>query len=135
MQSVSLSIAFTLIFCLGSVAHASEPSDRGASEARRLYESGMKHYNVGEYKEALQSFKDAYFAKPDAVFLFNMGQCFRQLNQPADAAREYRAYLRESPDAPNRAEVERLISAAEDQVRQQNATAPPTGILPAGSKE
>jgi hypothetical protein len=46
------------------------------------------------YSEALSEFKAAYLAKPDASFLFNIGQCQRQLGMFEAAAKGYRAFLR-----------------------------------------
>src|SRR5689334_16732332 len=108
-------------------AHADRSPE--IKHAKQLYDEGLKHYNVGEYREALQSFKDAYFIKPDPTLLFNMAQSYRQLGDSESAARQYRTYLREVPNAPNRAEVERLIASAEEQARQKAANAPPSGVI------
>ncbi len=116
-----------VVFAVLLGAASARGDDRAA--ARRLYEAGTKHYNVGEYREALEAFKAAYFAKSDPVFLFNMGQCYRQLGEPDGAAREYRAYLRERPNAANRAEVEEFIAAAERELQRRAAAMPPTGTL------
>jgi tetratricopeptide (TPR) repeat protein len=104
-------------------AFAQQPTLRSAKE---LYESGINHYNLSEWKEALVDFKEAYRRKPDAVFLFNIAQCYRQLGDPANAQLEYRAYLRETPDAPNREEVQRLITAMDEAIKAQRQ--PPTGV-------
>jgi tetratricopeptide (TPR) repeat protein len=100
------------------------------SKAKSLYEQGLKYYNVGEYKRALDAFKEGYLVHSDPVFLFNIGQSQRQLHDPENAIRSYRAYLREAPTAPNRVEVERLIGLEEEELRRKTADAPPTGVLP-----
>ncbi len=82
-------LRWILLFTMFASAVAS--ADAPNRKAKTLFEEGLKHYNVGEYKEALQSFKDGYFAKPDPIFLFNMGQCYRQLGEPDAAARQYRS--------------------------------------------
>ncbi len=105
-----------LVGLLAGAARAEDPK-----RAKVLYLEGMKRYNVGDYAEALKYFKDGYLAKSDPAFLFNMGQCQRQLGDVAAAARSYRAYLRERPDAPNRADVQHFIELAEH---------PPTGTEP-----
>jgi tetratricopeptide (TPR) repeat protein len=99
-------LAFILLACacvLG-VARAEAPS------AKSLYDSGMKHYNLAELDAALRDFKEAYRLKPDPAFLFNIAQCHRRLDDPATAATFYRSYLRESPEATNRAEVNQLLA-------------------------
>ena len=81
----------------------------GAAEdkqkARVAYRLATQHYDLGEYKEALTAFKDAYRNFEDPAFLFNIAQCHRQLGDTVLAVREYRAYLRKVPDASNRDEV------------------------------
>ncbi len=120
-----LVLAALVVPALGGRALADD-----AAAARRNFEQGMKHYNVGEYREALQSFKDGYFAKADPTFLFNMGQCYRMLGDPEGAVRQYRAYLRYEPQAANRGEVEKFISDAEEELRRRAAERPPMGVEP-----
>ena len=83
-------------------------------EAKAAYEEGARHYDLAEYAEALGFFKDAYRAKTDAAFLFNIAQCLRKLGRRDEAATFYRTYLRRAPDAANRAEVERHVKDIED---------------------
>jgi TolA-binding protein len=81
-----------------------EPND-----AKARYLSGQSHYNLNEFPEALQDFKEAYRLHPDPAFLFNIAQCERQLGELEEAIKFYRSYLRNKPDAKNRREVERKI--------------------------
>ena len=87
-----------------------------AKEAKAAYEEGARHYDLAEYAEALTSFKDAYRAKTDPSFLFNIAQCLRKLERMEEAATFYRTYLRRAPEAPNRAEVERHLKDIESQL-------------------
>jgi tetratricopeptide (TPR) repeat protein len=114
-----------LVLGLGASAHG----DETLAKVRKLYDSGMTHYNLGEYKDALADFKEAYRLRHDPAFLFNIGQAHRQLGEPEDAAREYRAYLREAPDTPNRKEVEKFINDADSAVAARHAAQPPTGVV------
>ena len=111
MRRIVTLLVSSLLALLVSVRAASAADD--PARARDSFDRGMTHYNVGEYRDALAQFKDAYFAKHDPVFLFNMGQCYRQLGEPESAVRQYRAYLRVMPGASNRADVERFIAQAE----------------------
>src|SRR5262245_16880839 len=90
-----------------SAAHAVTPDNK--ARAKQFYESGTAHYNLGEIREALEDFKNAYRIIQEPVFLFNIAQCFRRLDDPAQAAEFYRAYRREAPSAVNREETDRLI--------------------------
>lgn len=117
----------TLTVALGVAAAA---PDATSAQARAAYDEGITSYNLGHYDEALASFERGYRLKHDPAFLFNIGQCQRQLDRPRDAARSFRAYLRELPGAPNRADVERLITNMDEQAAQQAANQPPTGTQP-----
>jgi tetratricopeptide (TPR) repeat protein len=103
-------------------------------EARAAFKVATQHFNLGEYKEALESFKEAYRNYEDAVFLFNIAQCQRMLGNKQDAVRGYRTFLRESPEAPNRAEVEQLIASLETAIREDNnaKNRSPTGTIESG---
>jgi hypothetical protein len=119
-------LALLLSLTLSSVAFGGKAEDR--AKARALFESGTAHYNLGEPTEALADFRAAYRIIPDAVFIFNIAQCLRRLNQPGQAADFYRTYRREAPDAPNRREVDRLIEEMDKAVAEQRAHQPPTGL-------
>jgi hypothetical protein len=100
--------------------------------AREAYRVGTQHYDLGEYREALISFKDAYRNFEDPVFLFNLAQCHRQLGDNQSAVRQYRMYLLKVPDAQNRDEVRTLIARLEKTIadEQTNKLVPPQGTQP-----
>ena len=108
----------------GAAVGAAGDSER-IRDARAHYEKGVSHYNLDEFAAALAEFTEAYRLKPDASFLFNIAQCHRRLGNTDAAADYYRKYLRNVPDARNRAEVERMIA----ELRAQNP-APPIGDQP-----
>lgn len=120
------------LFAILLLAVASPASADDPKKASTLFVDGNKFYNVGEYTKALELFKDGYFAKPDPAFLFNMAQCYRMLGEPEPAIREYRAYLRSRPEAPNRAEVEGFIGDLEAEVKRRGLARP---LPPAASPE
>jgi tetratricopeptide (TPR) repeat protein len=115
--------------CWALPARAADPA---VQAAKTHYQDGTKRYNLGDYEQALSEFKAAYLAKPDPVFLFNIGQCQRQLGQWELAEKSYRGYLRESPDMPaeNREQVKKLVAEMEAAVRDNRAKQPPQGTLP-----
>jgi tetratricopeptide (TPR) repeat protein len=104
-------------------AVAASPEEK--TKARELYQSGLVHYDLKEYAEALKSFKDAYRIVQDPAFLYNIAQCHRRLGQNPEALDFYRNYLRRSPSAPNRAEVERRIQEIEREIQQAEKTGHP----------
>ena len=102
-------------------------------EAKASYEEGANQYYLMEYDEALTSFKDAFRAKEDPAFLFNIAQCLRKLNRLDEASNFYRIYLRRAPEACNRAEVERHLKDVEEQMAAASPPSPP-GQAPAPKK-
>ena len=118
-----------ILLALPIPAWAQGPSN--TREAKAAYEEGARHYDLTEYAEALTSFKDAYRAKDDPAFLFNIGQCLRKLNRLNEAATFYRTYLRRAPDASNMAEVERHLRDIESQVTVASPPIPPAEAFPA----
>lgn len=118
----ALAIAFSL------TASADEIAD-----ARRAFISGMKHFDLGEYDQALSDFKNGYRAKEDPVFLYNIAQCYRMMKENRDAIRYYRLYLSRAPDAPNRIDIEERVAklqAIVDTEKQTPPTAPATNATP-----
>jgi hypothetical protein len=125
---------------------AEDSAKESAGAARAHFKQARTHYQLGEYRDALKEFKEAYRLKQDASFLYNIAQCHRQLGELSDAVKLYASYLREAPEAPNRVEVERQIrelkAAVEQQQKQQEQQAaaaaatppsPPTEAVPGGS--
>lgn len=109
----------SLVAALAALAALVVPAPRAAAagteatrlrEARAHYEQAVVHYNLDEFAQALAEFREAYRLKPDASFLFNIAQCHRKLGDVDAALDFYRKYLRSLPEAPNRAEVERMIA-------------------------
>src|SRR5947207_846088 len=99
------------LVCVGvlmALCAASFGEDKERS--RDAYQRGTQHYDLGEFTDALEEFKEAYRNFHDPAFLFNIAQCYRQIGVNLDAIREYKAYLRNLPDAPNRTEVRQLIA-------------------------
>lgn len=93
------------------------PARADEAEAKRHYDRALRAYNLQEFKIALDEFRGAYNEKPDPAFLFNIGQCQRQLRQYEAAGKSYRAYLAQSPGAPNRDEVAALARQMEEKRR------------------
>jgi tetratricopeptide (TPR) repeat protein len=125
---LSAVMVVALLLSLSSVAAA-----KGSKEAARAaFKQATQHFNLGEYGDALDAFKEAYRNFEDPVFLFNIAQCQRMLGNKQEAVRGYRTFLREAPDAPNRAEVQALVSNLEQQLRTEEAAqhTPPQGTEP-----
>jgi tetratricopeptide (TPR) repeat protein len=92
-------------------AHADDPATRAA---RRHFERGEKLFALGRFDDALDQYQAAFDAKPIPGFLFNIGQCHRNLGDYDQAIFSFKKYLKLDPDAPNRDAVEKLIDELED---------------------
>lgn len=99
--------------------------------ARKAFVEGTKYYNLNQYADALESFKRAYWNFEDPSFLYNIAQCHRALKHKSEAVEFYKSYLRNAPDAPNRTDVQRIVTELEAAIAQERAvtTAPPQGTL------
>ncbi len=129
--AVKFAIAVGVILTTFAVAHAKAPEDPTIAEAKRHYEAGLAHFNLREYKAAVDEFEAAYRLRPDPVFLFNLGQAYRLGDDPDQALHFYRAYLRMKPNAYNRREVEERIAALEQVIAdKQKLQRPPDHTLP-----
>ena len=87
-----------------------------AEKARELYRQGSKHYDVGQFDKAIESWQQAYDQKPDPSFLYNIAQAYRQKEDAKQAIFFYKSYLRNSPKATNKAEVQQRIDALQKQL-------------------
>jgi len=124
-------VAAALVCALSSSARADNKE-----AAKQAYTEGKRQYDLGEYGAALDAFKRAYLNYEEPVFLFNIAQCYRAIGDRPAAVRSYRTFLRNWAKAPNRDQVERIISEleaamAQDQVAKQAATATATRETPA----
>jgi hypothetical protein len=101
-------------------AHAQD-----AEKARQLFQQGSKYYDLGQFDKAIEAWQQGYDQKPDPGFLYNIAQAYRQKQDAQKAIFFYKGYLRNSPKAHNRAEVEQKIAALQKQAG-DSATPPPT---------
>ncbi len=101
------------------------------AKAREAFRVGTQHFKLGEYEQALDSFKEAYRNYESPVFLYNIAQCERQLNHKQEAIRFYRQYLADAKDAQNRDEVQAIITKLQSALDEERAAVnkPPQGPL------
>jgi tetratricopeptide (TPR) repeat protein len=99
-----------LVFAVLLAGAPAPVRDVAADEARTLYVEAKTAYDAGRFDDALVGFQAAFAKKPLPGFLFNLGQCERQLGHHDRAIFFFERYLDEKPDAANRALVEELIA-------------------------
>lgn len=106
-------------------------SDAQKKEATEHYEKATRLYDVGKYADAIEEYQKVYLLVDDPNMLYNIGQCYRLADRPEEALRFYRNFLRRSPNAPRRADVEKKIDDLEKVIEERKrATSPVTPAAP-----
>ena len=108
-----------VIAALLMLAAPSLRADSTMQQAKALAQKANADYALGRFTEALAGYEKAYELFRAPAFLFNLGQCHKQLKNWDRAIFFFEGYLREQPDAPNRDVVQELI---EDSRREQQAS-------------
>jgi tetratricopeptide (TPR) repeat protein len=115
LRSTCLALCFAL-----SLAPEALAADSGGANpaARQRYQRAAQAYSDGRFKDAIDLFLDAARLSPNPAFAYNIGLAYEQLGDAPNALRWFREYLRALPDAPDRAEIEPRIVAAEKHLRE-----------------
>jgi tetratricopeptide (TPR) repeat protein len=111
IRSVALAnvVLFTALApspALAQRKHTETPEER---TAREYYDKGLRHYDLGEFDDAITEFKQAYAIVPTPSLLFNIAQAYRLKKDYDQSLYFYQTYLRLAPSAPNRKDVEARI--------------------------
>jgi hypothetical protein len=118
------------MLCVLVAASGTARADAGSesvavNEARRHMETGQELYGQGRYAEAAQEFLAANESHTSSAFVFNVGLCYMQAGDAANAARYLRQYLEMEPGTPDR-------TAIEDRLREIDATLAAQPVQPEG---
>ena len=97
----------------------SRPAGDDLARARTHFEAGRALFHLGNYTESVREFAAGYQLAPRPLFLFNLGQCYRKLDDLTKAREMYQRYLRDAPPSdPERVEaqdelveIDKLIAA------------------------
>ena len=125
--------AVALLCCaLATLAPGRAAAEDAERASRAHFRRGETHFAMGRFAQALKEYQAAYELKPLPGFLFNIGQCHRNLGELEEAVFSFKRYLRLKPDAANHAAVEELVADLERQLAAQKAARPPTLAGPTG---
>ncbi len=97
--------------------------DPATDDAKKLYRQAELEYKLGRFDDALRLFSKAYETKPIPGFLFNIGQCHFNLKNWERAVFFYQGYLRDLPNAPNRAAADSQLAIAWHEFQKQQRLA------------
>jgi hypothetical protein len=122
-------VLVALLLMSGRPSRAADPR---LDSARAHSQVGDSYYKLEKYANAITEYEQAYVAKPDPSFLYNIAQCHRLMGQGAEAIKFYRRFLKDAPTAPNRAVAEKHIKDLEDaSAGKQPLVAPVAPVAPA----
>jgi hypothetical protein len=110
----STGAGLVLVALLLTSAQSSRAADPRLDSARAHSQEGDAYYKLEKYANAITEYEQAYLAKPDPSFLYNIAQCHRLMGQGAEAIKFYRRFLKDAPTAPNRAVAEKHIRDLEE---------------------
>ncbi len=103
-------IGFLGVALVGAPARADDAATRSA---KKHYARGEKLFALGKFDKALDEYQQAFDAKPLPDFLYNIGQCYRNLGDLEQAIFSFKKYLQLAPDASDRDKVQKLIDDLE----------------------
>jgi tetratricopeptide (TPR) repeat protein len=117
------------IAALVVAAHAVRPPRAAAASAssdrpgRARFEQAEVKFNLGRFEDAVADYQAAYEVEPLPAFLFNIGQCYRNMGDYERAEFYFRRYVALDPRSPNRPAAERLIAEMDRLAERQPAVA------------
>jgi tetratricopeptide (TPR) repeat protein len=99
------------------------------AKAKKLYDDGLKSYNIAEYADAIKAWKEAYSLSKKSILLFNIGQAYRLDGDCKMAMRFYDTYQREEPNPKNQDELDAALALCA-KAGDKPADKPPAGDKP-----
>ena len=127
-----------LVACLGvmlvapRVADADDPLAKPSnSEARDRLTAGNRLYRLREFEKAIEEYKAGALKEDVPVFLYNLGQCYRQLGRYDDAIWHYERFLdRGKPTGEIKDAVDGFIKQMKSELEKKAMTQPPMEPAP-----
>ncbi|MBV8763263.1 MAG: hypothetical protein JO257_38625 [Deltaproteobacteria bacterium] len=81
------------------------------AKAKQLYDEGLRHYQVAEYTQAIDAWKQAYLISKKPLLLFNIGQAYRLSGDCTQAMTFYDNYTEAEPNPKNQDELDQAVAA------------------------
>ena len=110
---IAMLVAGTGIGVHPARGQGSGKDDPSTELAKKHFYRGEKLFALRRFKDALRHYEAAFEARPLPEFLFNIGQCHRNLGNFQEAIFSFRKYLKLMPRARNREQVEEYIRRLE----------------------
>jgi tetratricopeptide (TPR) repeat protein len=104
--------SWILGLCIAVTALAARPAlADGTAKAKQLYDEGFRHFNVAEYPQAIESWKQAYLISKKPLLLFNIAQAYRLSGDCKQAMTFYENYQNSETSIKNPDELDQAIAA------------------------
>lgn len=134
MTSLPRTLVVVVASLIASTPALADPTTDKAT-AKKLYDEGLRRYNVAEYPEAIRAWKEAYVISKRPLLLFNIAQAYRLSGDCTQAMSFYDSYRREESNLKNQSELEDAealckATLAEKPVAIAPPTSPPTTTNP-----
>ncbi len=117
MRSWMLGLCFVL------VATPALADDK--AQAKKLYDEGLRHFQVAEYSQAIDAWKQSYLLSKKPLLLFNIGQAYRLSGDCTQATTFYENYQEAEPNPKNQDELDEAVAACKDKVVDTKPVEPP----------
>jgi tetratricopeptide (TPR) repeat protein len=95
------------------VALSAAPARAAEPGPEELYRRGAALYREGRYEEAARELAAAQALEPHAELAYDLGRAYERAGNVGGAIEAFREYLRLSPDAADRADVEAHVKELE----------------------
>jgi hypothetical protein len=109
-----------VLLVLGGHASAATPK----ALAKMEFDKAQIEYKLGHFQEALDGYSRAYELFPAPAFLFNIGQCHKNLKNYDRAIFFFEGYLREEKNASRRRLAEDLVAESSAELKKQTLRTP-----------
>lgn len=121
-----------LVFLVSGTAHADDPLAKPKNAtAREHLSQGNKLYRLREFEKAIDEYKAGALREDAHVFLYNLGQCYRQLGKYEDAIWHYERFLsRAAPTGDLKAAVDDFVRQMKGELEKKAMSQPPTEPAP-----
>lgn len=132
LTSVSIIVFFFALLAQAGDACADDPLAKPKDPvALNHLQQGNKLYRVREFEKAIDEYKAGALREDATVFLYNLGQCYRQLGQYEEAIWQYERFLsRAQPTGVLRASVEEFVRQMKAELEKKAMTQPPVEPAP-----
>ncbi len=119
-----LALVFSMmLLALGTKEVRAQLTPQQKQEIHVHYQQATRAYDLGKYQEAVDEYQKVYEIDGDPVMLYNIAQAYRLNDQPQESIHFYRRYLQRSPEARNKEDVERKITAMEKLIEERRKAA------------